>query len=123
MCKTIIAGSRTITDYSIVKEAIRQSNFNITEVICGLAKGPDLLGEKYALENHIPITYFPANWEELGKYAGVKRNEDMGNYAEQLIAIYDGKSRGTKHMIHYAKQKGLRTFVFDINTNSLLNFL
>lgn len=113
--KTIIAGSRNITDYNIVLAAIKESGFTITEVVCGLASGPDTLGEQYAIERNIPVTYFPANWRELGKSAGYIRNEQMGNYGECLIAIWDGESRGTKHMIDYAKKKGLLVYIKNIN--------
>ncbi|HEX3768205.1 MAG TPA: hypothetical protein VHT72_07490, partial [Puia sp.] len=48
------------------------------------------------------------NWTQLGKRAGIIRNEEMGNYAEALIYIWDGKSKGTEHMINYAKKRGLK---------------
>ena len=109
--KTIIAGTSSIDDYSVVLEAIRDAKFPITEVICGMAKGPDSFGEKYALNNHIPITYFPADWKQYGKSAGPIRNEQMGDYGEALIAIWDGESPGTKHMISFAQKRKLKIFI------------
>ena len=47
--KVIIAGSRDITDYSLVCRAISESKFDITEVISGTARGVDTLGEKWAV--------------------------------------------------------------------------
>lgn len=41
---TIVAGSRSITDYEIVKEAIEKSEFDITCIVSGGAKGVDSLG-------------------------------------------------------------------------------
>lgn len=113
--KTIIAGSRSITDYKLVYDIIKNSNINITEIVCGGAKGIDSLGEKYALENNIPIKYFFPDWN-LGKRAGILRNEQMGDYAEALIAIWDGNSKGTKHMINYASKKNLVVFVKDFSS-------
>jgi hypothetical protein len=35
----------------------------------------------------------------------------MADYADSLIALWDGKSKGTKHMIDDSKKKGLNVFV------------
>lgn len=113
--RTIIAGSRGIDDYDLVVKAVKESGFNITEVVSGGAKGVDSLGEKWAAANGINVERFIPDWDSYGKRAGVIRNEEMGNYAESLIAIWDGKSKGTKHMIDYARDKGLAVSV--LNTN------
>ncbi len=108
--KTIIAGSRTIKDYSIILEAIKLSSFIITTVISGGAVGVDKFGEQYAKENDVPIIQMIPDWS-LGKRAGILRNIDMANIGEALIAIWDGKSKGTEHMIKEATKKKLKVFV------------
>jgi len=108
--KVIIAGSRTINDYQIVKDSILESKFKITEIVSGGAKGPDKLGEQYAEEFNIPVKKFIPDWNREGKKAGILRNIEMGNYANALIAIWDGESKGTKHMIQYATKKELKVF-------------
>lgn len=110
--KTIIAGGRNITDYSYVEAAVKESGFNITEVVSGCARGADTLGEKYANNNGIAIKKFPADWDTHGKRAGHIRNCQMGDYADALIALWDGQSKGTKHMIDYATKKELEVFVY-----------
>lgn len=122
--KTIIAGSRGITDYALVLSAIKESGFNITEVVSGTAKGVDRLGEIYAYKNKIPVKYFPAAWEELnvpgafiregrwGLYnvnAGKDRNTKMVEYADALIAITSG-TYGTEDMIKKARDRGLKIY-------------
>lgn len=109
--KTIIAGSRTITSLAIVEQAIRESGFDITEVVCGGAKGVDQLGADWAYLHKNRIKWFPADWDKHGRYAGPLRNRAMADYAEALIAVWDGNSRGTKHMIDCATKKGLKVFV------------
>ena len=37
----------------------------------------------------------------------------MGNYADVLIAFWDGSSRGTKHMIDYMKSLNKQVFIFN----------
>ena len=110
--KTIIAGSRTINSYQSVKAAIMESHFDITEIVSGNAKGADHWGELYAQQNNIDLVIFPANWNKYGKSAGYRRNVKMAEYADALIAVWDGESKGTKHMIDIAKEKGLKVFVY-----------
>jgi hypothetical protein len=109
--KVIIAGSRTITDAFLVRKAIEDSGFEITEVVCGGARGVDQMGELYARRHHLPVKYFPAHWKEFGKSAGFIRNREMAKYADALIAIWDGESRGTKNMIELAMKEHLQTYV------------
>ena len=77
---------------------------NITEVVCGKAKGADSFGESKAKANDIPVAEFPADWEVYGKRAGPVRNAQMGDYADMALIFWDGKSRGTKNMIDYMKK-------------------
>jgi hypothetical protein len=109
--KTIIAGSRGISKFSTVERCIIASGFHITEVVSGTARGVDQLGEEWASCYQIPIKRFPADWNKYGKSAGYKRNVQMAEYANALIAIWDGESKGTKHMIDIAKNKELKVFV------------
>jgi hypothetical protein len=109
--KTIIAGSRNITQYATVTRAIFEAGFDISEVVSGTARGVDQLGEVWAKRYQIPVKKFPANWDTHGKLAGFIRNTEMAEYADALIAIWDGQSRGTKHMIDIANRKGLKVYV------------
>lgn len=108
--KVIIAGSRDIEDYELIDVAVRESGFTVTEVVSGTARGVDKLGERWAEEYNIPIKRFKPDWS-IGRSAGIIRNTEMASYADALIAIWDGYSRGTKHMIDYAKSKGLMVYV------------
>ena len=105
--KVIIAGSRDITNYNLLLKVIEKSKFEITEVVSGTARGVDKLGERYAEENNIPLKKFPADWNKYNKMAGYLRNKQMAEYADALIAIWDGESRGTKNMIDIAKKMKL----------------
>jgi len=112
MSKTIVAGSRTFQDYGVLEKALE--THIITEIVCGGAKGADTLGEWYGEKNSIKVTKFPANWAKYGKSAGYIRNEEMAKYAEELIAFWDGRSGGTKHMISIARQLGLKVKIYEI---------
>lgn len=119
--RIIIAGSRDFNDYDYLKESINQfieTKENIC-IISGAARGADTLGEKYAEEYKLKLQRFIPKWDKYGRGAGYKRNLEMLEFATQpgtegiLIAFWDGKSKGTKHMIDSAKRKGIIVKVFD----------
>lgn len=120
--KVIIAGSRDNIEYQDVLSAMRECPWSseITEVVSGKARGVDTLGEQWAIENNISIKEFPADWKKFGRSAGIKRNEQMGDYADALVAVWDGESKGTKHMIDYSKNKGLKVFVYNLKDKKSL---
>lgn len=118
--KVIIAGSRTINDYKNVVNAIKNSKFEITEVVCGCAIGIDRLGQQWANVNQIPVKQMPANWNEYGKKAGIIRNIQMAQYADAAIIIWDGKSAGSKNMISEIKKVNKPYFI-DVIVNESEN--
>ena len=81
--KVIVAGSRGIEVISLVDAAIRQSGFEVTEVVSGTARGVDRLGEEWAMSRGIPIARFPADWARHGRRAGIVRNLQMIDYVTQ----------------------------------------
>ncbi len=95
--KLIIAGSRGIEE--INGDWLDAYVPLVTELVCGMAKGVDLAGKRWAEIRDIPVKEFPADWEKWGKAAGSIRNHEMALYADELLAFWDGKSRGTVDMI------------------------
>lgn len=102
----VIAGSRDITDYEIVKKAVAESGFEFNEVVSGLADGVDSLGEQYAKDHGLDINGAPADWDTHGKKAGILRNIEMGDYAKKAIVIIKNNSRGSTHMAEYMTKLG-----------------
>ena len=108
--KVIIAGGRDFSNYKILKQTCDNILQNLTkiEIVSGAHyKGADKLGEQYAKERNYQLAKFPANWNTYGRAAGPKRNKQMANYADVLIAFWDGKSKGTSNMINEAKRANL----------------
>lgn len=111
MIKIIIAGGRDFNSYDMVCEGMEailrdyDLELNEIEIVSGGARGVDALGERYAKEHNLPLTLFPADWDAYGNTAGLIRNAEMAQYADMLLAFWDGKSRGTKHMIDTMKVK------------------
>lgn len=109
--RVIVAGSRFITDPAIVAAAIEASGFEITEVVSGCCRGVDRLGEQWAERNGLPVKRFPADWCRYGKRAGPIRNREMADYADALVAVWDGRKGGTSDMIDAANERGLQVYV------------
>lgn len=110
--RVIIAGGRDFNDYDLLEDFCDQclASKDRSEVITlsGKARGADTLGEKYARHRGFRTRYFPADWDRYGKMAGMKRNMEMIENADALIAFWDGKSKGTAHVIREAKLAGLK---------------
>ena len=110
--KVIIAGSRELwLSEDEMAQAVADSGYQITEVVSGNARGIDRCGETWGYENDIPVKLFPANWDRYGKAAGVMRNQEMADYANALLAIWNGKSAGTRDMIARMRRLGKPVFI------------
>lgn len=126
--KCIIAGSRTVTAdkfyKAIAKSKLAADTSTITEVVSGRANGVDAFGELWAYMMGIPVVPFEPDWDNLDapgalvrvrkgdgkKYnarAGFDRNELMAQYADALILIWDGKSKGSADMLQLARKYSL----------------
>jgi hypothetical protein len=111
--KVIIAGGRDFDDYLTLNCEIDflNNHYFKLEIVCGGARGADTLAENYAKQLGLPVKVFPADWDKHGKSAGYLRNQQMAEYADMLVAFWDGKSKGTKHMIDLALIHKLETHV------------
>lgn len=113
--RVVIAGCRDYCNYGQAKEYIDLCLSDIQKeheiiILSGGASGADALGERYAEENSLKVERHPADWNRFGKSAGPRRNEEMAKVCDYVICFWDGKSRGTKSMIGYARRykKNLR---------------
>lgn len=135
--KVAIVGPREITDYKVVVDAIKASTFKITEVVSGGAKGIDSLAEKYADDNGLEKTVFEALWNDLshpdaviktnawGKQydnnAGFRRNQQIVDYCDAMIAIDNGSS-GTGDSIKKMKLTDKPLYIHSLINKSETNY-
>ena len=108
--KSAVVGSRTFNSYNYLKKVLQ--SLEITAIISGGARGADTLARQYALENKIHLTEILPNWNLHGKSAGFKRNIEIVNKCEQLVAFWDGQSKGTKYSIELAQDKNKPVYIF-----------
>jgi hypothetical protein len=97
--KLIIAGSRSFRDYQLLCQVLGSERHRITEVLHGGARGADQLGFRWAVRHHVRSRCFAAAWERFGKSAGVRRNQQLAQAGDMLLAFWDGQSPGTAHMV------------------------
>lgn len=114
--KLIVAGGRDFNDYDRMSAdlfdlAENELGAEQVSIISGMAPGADRLAVQFADNENVQLHEFPADWNTYGKAAGYRRNADMAAAADGLLAYWDGKSRGTMHMINIARSKGLRVWV------------
>lgn len=103
-----VVGSRTILDFAVVVAAIEESGFtDISLIVSGGAKGVDSLAEQYARAKGIECRIYKPDWTQYGKRAGFVRNAHIVNAADALVAVWDGKSKGTMHSVALANERGI----------------
>lgn len=108
--RVIIAGGRDIHSRVLVETYVDESHFHITEVVYGGANGVDRIGAAIAKHRGIPVIPFKPDWDTHGRAAGPIRNRLMAEYADALILIWDGKSKGSSSMKREAVRAGIPIF-------------
>ncbi len=101
---TAVIGSRSFTNYPLLKQTLDQ--YTISLIVSGGARGADQLGEQYAMEKGLPTLILKPDYDTHGRKAPLLRNLDIIDAAEQVVAFWDGQSRGTAHALTYARKKG-----------------
>lgn len=120
--KVAVIGSRKFNDQQLLNKILDEENLEY--IISGGAKGADTLAANYARFNGIPLEEIKANWSDLTQpdaiikshpdgrkydaYAGIRRNSQIIEAADKVIAFWDGteEKSGTFDGIKKAKKLG-----------------
>lgn len=106
--KVAVIGSRNLA----VKNLEKYLPEGTTEIVSGGARGIDSCAKNYANANGIPLKEFLPNYDEFGRSAPLLRNLEIIDYADIVLAFWDGKSRGTKFVIDKCRAKGKPVSIF-----------
>lgn len=106
--KAAVIGSRNI----IINNLQEYVPPGVTEIVSGGAKGVDSCARTYAAEHNKKLTEFLPDYARYGKAAPLKRNIEIINYADVVIAFWDGHSRGTKYVIDHCKAMDKKIFIY-----------
>lgn len=118
MRNIVIAGSRTLqNNYKAIAaldaffKKYKPSEFTI---VCGMARGIDMMARDKGVELGFSVLEYPADWERFGKSAGYIRNVEMAKVSDCAFILWDGKSRGTKHMIDLCEKESVTAHIIVI---------
>lgn len=104
-----IIGSRDITTLNL--DLFIDKN-HIGEVVSGGANGVDKIVEDWAKRNKIEFIAMLPNYKLFGgRWAPLKRDEDIVNYCDLIICFWNGKSTGSKYTMNYAVKTGKRVIL------------
>jgi hypothetical protein len=103
--KLAIVGSRTFRDAVKFKRYMNSFDIQISEVVTGGAIGTDQMAEMWAKARGIPVKVIRPEYKIYGRSAAIIRNIKIVFEADQVIAFWDGQSRGTKFTIEEAKRR------------------
>lgn len=100
--KVAVIGSRGLAVHDLEKYLPPET----TEIVSGGAKGIDACAKRYALLHGIRYTEFLPEYQKFGKAAPLRRNDRIVEYADLVLAFWDGASRGTRYVIERCKTRG-----------------
>ena len=100
--KIAVVGSRNLDEVDIDKYI----SPDVDEIVSGGAAGVDTCAAEYARENGLKLTEFLPEYKKYGRRAPIVRNKQIVDYADKVIAFWDGSSRGTLSVIKYAEMMG-----------------
>lgn len=106
--RVAVIGSRNLK----IKDLGRYLPKGVTEIVSGRAKGIDRCAAAYAYANGLKLTEFLPEYEKYGRGAPLKRNLQLIDYADMVIAFWDGKSRGTQHVIVNCTKKNKKLVIY-----------
>lgn len=111
--KIAVIGSRNLT----VENLGQYLPEGITEIVSGGAKGIDTCAREYAKAKGIKLTEFLPEYEKYGRGAPLKRNLQIIDYVDEVLAFWDGRSKGTKYVIEQCQKKNKKVTVRKIVTD------
>lgn len=106
--KVAVIGSRGLTVCHLEKYLPEGT----TEIVSGGAKGVDTCARAYALKHGIRMTEFLPDYKKYGRGTPLKRNLQIIACSDLVLAFWDGKSRGTRHVIENCRRMGKPVQVF-----------
>ena len=110
--KCAVIGSRSIVIDNIGEYIPPEAD----EIVSGGAVGVDSAAAEYAAAHGIKLSVFLPDYKKYGRAAPIVRNKTIVDYSDIVIALWDGKSRGTSQVIEYCRHTGACVKVILLNS-------
>jgi hypothetical protein len=117
--KIAIIGSRDYPNLQEVQQYVQDQLNEADVVISGGARGVDRTAEMAAKARGLKTEIYLPDWQRYGKPAGIKRNLQMIDACDFVVAFYDGSSKGTRFTIDEAIKRGKLLQVFQSGGNRM----
>lgn len=111
--KVAFVVSHRCEDETDAGAALLASGFKIKELVVNGMHPADEWGTHWANLNKVKWRRFMAQWGLYGDQAGAIRNKEILEYADALVAVYDGANEGVFNMIKQAQAKGIPVYVYE----------
>lgn len=106
--KVAVIGSRDLS-ISNLRDFLPE---DVTEIVSGGARGVDTSAKRYAVQNNLSYREFLPEYEKYGRAAPLRRNIQIIEYADLVLAFWDGESPGTKFVIEKCKKMNVPVRIF-----------
>ena len=83
-----------------------------TEIVSGGARGVDASAREYALRHGLKLTEFLPEYSRYGRGAPLRRNIAIIESADLVLAFWDWRSKGTKHVIDNCKKRNIPVQIY-----------
>jgi len=108
--KIAVIGSRNL----IVNDLENYLPADTDEIISGGAHGIDSCAREYAKKNSLCLTEFLPEYDKYGRVAPLRRNIQIIEYADAVVAFWDGQSHGTKYVIENCKRLNKKVTIYKL---------
>lgn len=107
--KIAVIGSRSLVVNNLEKYLPK----DVDEIVSGGAIGIDRCAKEYAIRNNITLREFLPEYNKFGRSTPLKRNIEIIEYSDAVLAFWDGHSHGTLFVIKKCTEikKPIRNFI------------
>ncbi|MDR0813414.1 MAG: DUF2493 domain-containing protein [Oscillospiraceae bacterium] len=109
--KVAVIGSRGL----LIKDLDKYLPPETTEIVSGGAAGADTCAREYAKAHGIALTEFLPEYTRYGRAAPLKRNLQIIEYSDLVLAFWDGHSGGTRFVIENCRRLGVPVRVYPMH--------
>ncbi len=109
--KVAVIGSRGIS----VDDLGKYMPEDVTEIVSGGARGVDTSAREYSKKVGLKLTEFLPDYDKYGRGAPIRRNDQIIDYSDLVLAFWDGESKGTAYVIKACEKKGKEVRVHTFN--------